>query len=108
MRPLAPHWLSGINGGGINAYSARIVGLALLAAAYPLAGLYSYDRRAFILALGASLTVLILLVRRLSPLVQTAMRLRDSIDLAETPEKEDEGSGGRLLADAEEVTSRLA
>jgi len=108
MRPLAPHWLSGVNGGGINAYSARIVALALLATAYPLAGLYSYDRQAFVLALAASLTVLILLVRRLSPLVQTAMRLRDSIDLAETPEKEDEGSGGRLLADAEEVTSRLA
>lgn len=108
MRPLAPNWLTGVAGGEINAYGARIAALALLATAYPLAGLYSYDRRAFVLALAASLTVLILLVRRLSPLVQTAMRLRDSIEVVAKPVGDEEGSGGRLLADAEEVTSRLA
>jgi Amt family ammonium transporter len=108
MRPLAPNWLSGVNGGGINAYSARIVALALLAAAYPLAGLYGYDRGAFLLALAASLTVMILLVRRLSPLVQVAIRLRDSVELPKAPAGDEEGSGDRLLADAEEVTSRLA
>jgi Amt family ammonium transporter len=108
MRPLSPNWLSG-GAGGVNAYGARIVALALLATAYPLAGLYTLDRRAFVLALAASLTVLILLVRRLSPLIQTAIRLRDSTEIQDGRRTgDDAGSGDRLLADAEEVTSRLA
>jgi Amt family ammonium transporter len=108
MRAFPHAWLHRGDGRGVNAYGARIVGLALLACAYPLASLYTTDRGSFILALAASLTALILLVRRLSSLVETAARLRRSAVLPRGTGDDGEGSGDRLLADAEDVAKRLA